>query len=53
MPVASASAALAFVSTLAPVLAGTVDWHRAVDFHLTTPFDGWFGGLTSPWRAST
>ena len=26
-----------------PVLAGTVDWRRAVDFHLTTPFDGWFG----------
>ena len=47
IPVATASAALAFVSILAPVLAGTVDWQRAADFHLTTPFDGWFGGLTS------
>ena len=47
IPIAAGSALLAFVSTLAPVLAGTVDWHRAVDFHLTTPFDGWFGQLTS------
>ncbi len=38
---------LAFVATLAPVVTGAVDWHRAVDFHLTTPFDGWFGSLTS------
>ena len=35
------------MSTLAPVLSGAVDWRRAADFHLTTPFDGWFGGLTS------
>ena len=41
------SATLAFISTLAPVLAGTVDWHARSDFHLTTPFDGWFGSLTS------
>jgi signal transduction histidine kinase/CheY-like chemotaxis protein/L-asparagine transporter-like permease/HPt (histidine-containing phosphotransfer) domain-containing protein len=47
VPIAALSATLAFVSTLAPVVAGTVDWRQAVDFHLTTPFDGWFGGLTS------
>jgi diguanylate cyclase (GGDEF)-like protein len=47
VPFAAASAGLAFVSMLAPILAGQVDWSRAVDFHLTTPFSGWFGGLTS------
>jgi diguanylate cyclase (GGDEF)-like protein len=47
IPIAVASAALAFVSVLAPILSGHVDWRRAVDFHLTTPFPGWFGGLTS------
>ena len=47
LPIAAASAALAFVSALAPVLTGAVDWHRAASFHLTTPFDGWFGQLTS------
>ena len=47
IPVAAGSALLAFIATLAPVVTGTVDWHRAVDFHLTTPFDGWFGSLTS------
>jgi two-component system, sensor histidine kinase len=47
VPVATASALLAFVSSLAPILAGTVDWHQATDFHLTTPFDGLFGQITS------
>ena len=28
-------------------MSGQVDWGRGVDFHLTTPFPGWFGGLTS------
>ena len=47
IPVAAGSALLAFIATLAPVVTGAVNWHRAVDFHLTTPFDGWFGSLTS------
>jgi signal transduction histidine kinase/DNA-binding NarL/FixJ family response regulator len=46
-PVATASALLAFVSSLGPILAGQVDWHQATDFHLTVPFPGWFGDLTS------
>lgn len=47
IPIATASATLAFISMLAPVMAGTVDWHQATNFTLTTPFPGWFGGLTS------
>ncbi|AJY39894.1 amino acid permease [Burkholderia humptydooensis] len=47
IPIATASAGLAFISAIAPVMAGTVDWHRAADFHLTTPFAGHFGELTS------
>ncbi len=47
VPVASASALLAFVSGLAPILAGEVDWRLATSFQLTTPFPGWFGQLTS------
>jgi diguanylate cyclase (GGDEF)-like protein/PAS domain S-box-containing protein len=47
VPVASASAVLAFVSGLAPIAAGAVDWHTATTFTLTTPFSGWFGQLTS------
>ena len=47
LPIAAASAALAFVAALAPALTGAVDWHRAASFHLTTPFDGWFGQVTS------
>jgi diguanylate cyclase (GGDEF)-like protein/PAS domain S-box-containing protein len=47
VPVASASALLAFVSGLAPALAGQVDWKMALSFELTTPFSGWFGQLTS------
>ena len=47
IPIAAMSAALAFISSLAPVLAGKVDWHQAVTFHLTLPFPGWFGALTS------
>ena len=41
------SASLAFVSALAPVIAGTVDWKQASTFHLTLPFPGWFGAITS------
>src|ERR1700726_1964847 len=47
VPVASVSALLAFVSGLAPIAAGQVDWQLATTFHLTTPFSGWFGQLTS------
>ena len=47
VPVASASALLAFVSGLAPIAAGQVDWRQATTFHLTIPFAGWFGELTS------
>ncbi|HEY0301214.1 MAG TPA: amino acid permease [Rhizomicrobium sp.] len=47
IPIGIASTVLAFLSGLLPVFAGEVDWRRALDFHLTTPFDGWFGTLTS------
>ncbi len=47
IPIAAGSSALAFLSGLLPILAGSVDWHQATTFHLTTPFEGWFGGLTS------
>jgi diguanylate cyclase (GGDEF)-like protein len=46
-PVAIASAALAFVSMLAPIASGQVVWAQAGGFHLTTPFPGWFGSMTS------
>jgi len=45
--IASLSAALAFISALAPVIAGQVDWRQAATFHLTLPFPGWFGAVTS------
>jgi two-component system, sensor histidine kinase len=47
LPIAFVSASLAFVSALAPVLAGRVDWRQATSFHLTLPFSGWFGVVTS------
>ena len=47
IPIASASAFLAFVSALSPMLAGDVNWTQAFDYHLTTPFEGWFGDVTS------
>jgi diguanylate cyclase (GGDEF)-like protein len=47
IPIAAASATLALLSAVIPVLAGTVDWHRATSFHLTVPFHGLFGKLTS------
>src|SRR5207344_1306546 len=34
------------ISAMAPIAAGTVDWHQATTFHLTVPFAGWFGELT-------
>ena len=29
------------------VISGSVDWRQATTFHLTTPFDGYFGQITS------
>jgi two-component system, sensor histidine kinase len=47
MPIAVVSAVLAFLSAVIPIFSGTVDWHEAFSFHLTSPFNGWFGQLTS------
>lgn len=47
IPIALTAAGLAFISVLAPVLAGKVDWVQASTFHLTTPFAGAFGAVTS------
>jgi diguanylate cyclase (GGDEF)-like protein len=38
---------LSFLAAFVPIVTGHVDWHLATTFHLTTPFTGWFGGLTS------
>ena len=46
-PIAAVSALLAFLSGFVPIVSGTVDWTRAFDFHLTTPFPGLFGDITS------
>jgi diguanylate cyclase (GGDEF)-like protein len=47
IPTAVASASLAFLSSLIPILTGEVDWMQATTFTLTSPFPGWFGDLTS------
>ena len=47
IPVATASAVMAFASGLIPVLNDAVDWRQATHFELSTPFPGWFGQLTS------
>ena len=47
IPVASAAALLALLSAVIPIFAGTVDYARAVSFSLDTPFDGFFGVVTS------
>ena len=47
MPIAVASAGLAFLSALIPIFSGSVDWRQAFTFHLTVPFHGWFGQVTS------
>ncbi len=47
VPIAAGSACLAFLSALIPILTGHVDWHQATTFHLTIPFSGLFGSLTS------
>ena len=47
MPIAAASAGLAFLSAIIPIFSGRVDWQEAFNFHLTVPFNGWFGQVTS------
>ena len=47
MPIATASAALAFLSAVIPVFSGSVDWQQAFTFHLTVPFSGLFWQITS------
>lgn len=47
VPCATASALLAFLSGLIPIITGHVNWQQAMSFHLVTPFPGFFGGLTS------
>jgi PAS domain S-box-containing protein len=47
MPLATVSAALAFLSATVPILSGKVDWHQSFTFHLTVPFPGVFGAVTS------
>ena len=47
MPIACASAGLAFVSAIVPIFSGSVHWQQAFTFKLTVPFPGWFGNITS------
>ncbi|MDB6153501.1 MAG: hypothetical protein JWL90_1954 [Chthoniobacteraceae bacterium] len=47
VPIASISALLAFLSAVIPVFSGNVDWQRAFTYHLTVPFPGLFGQITS------
>jgi signal transduction histidine kinase/DNA-binding response OmpR family regulator/amino acid transporter len=47
MPIAVASAGLAFLSAVIPIVSGSIDWQEAFTFHLTAPFNGWFGQVTS------
>jgi len=47
MPIATASAVLAFLSAVIPVFSGLVDWRQAFTYHLTVPFPGVFGQITS------
>lgn len=47
MPIAIVSALLAFLSAVLPIYSGSIDWQQAFAFHLTVPFDGWFGQVTS------
>ncbi len=47
IPMALVSVLLSFLAALVPIATGHVDWHLATSFHLTTPFQGWFGTVTS------
>lgn len=46
-PIALIAFLLALCTGLIPVFTGHVDWHRALDFQLKSPFGGAFGHLTS------
>jgi len=45
--IATASTTLAVLAALIPLSTGAVDWRQAFSFHLTTPFPGIFGQITS------
>jgi diguanylate cyclase (GGDEF)-like protein len=47
IPIAIASASLALLSAVLPMLSGSMDWGRGSSFHLETPFGGFFGAMTS------
>ena len=47
LPIACVSALLALLGAVVPAAPGLVDSHRAVSFHLNSPFGGWFGSVTS------
>ncbi len=47
IPMAAASAALALIGGLVPIVFGLVDWHTATTFNLKLPFSGPFGAITS------
>ncbi|MFC7051247.1 amino acid permease [Hansschlegelia quercus] len=47
VPVATASAGLALISSIGSVFSGSVDWRQATDFSLNSPFEGLFGDVTS------
>ena len=47
MPLAATTALLGFLSAVIPVFSGKVDWHESFTYHLTVPFPGWFGQITS------
>ena len=47
MPIATVSALLAFLSAVIPIFSGLVNWEQAFTFHLTVPFEGIFGQITS------
>ncbi|MEA2677704.1 MAG: hypothetical protein QOJ81_1845, partial [Chloroflexota bacterium] len=47
IPIAFASATLALLSVVIPLVSGSVDWQQATSFHLNLPFGGLFGGITS------
>ncbi len=47
VPIATVSALLALLSGLIPIFTGDVNWVQATTYQLKTPFDGWFGSVTS------
>ena len=47
VPIATASASLAFISALSPILVAMSIGHSRSTITSTTPFEGWFGNLTA------